>query len=93
MTRDVSGGGLGTVIPAPLREAQFIAAQIAEHTAGALEVLLDEGRLTTRVPVRRAEPSATGVGVGLEFGAAEDQAHLRRLAALNLWPGAPNDDE
>ena len=85
---DVSEGGTGILIPAPVLEAPSVAALIRTHNSGALELLCDDGRLTARVRIRRVVAAAGGVGVGLEVGGAEERGRLlRRLAARGLWAG------
>jgi hypothetical protein len=86
VTRDVSAGGLGLLIPAMPEDAPAAAAQILTHTAGAVELLLGEGRLTSRVRIMRAQPWTTGLDVGLCYGTPEEGARLqRKLGELNLW--------
>jgi hypothetical protein len=86
VTRNVSAGGLGLLIPTMPEYAVAAAAQIFTHGAGTVEMLVGEGRLTSGVRITRAKPWGTGIDVGLCYDMPEEGARLqRRLAALNLW--------
>ena len=91
VTRDMSIVGLGLLLRATPQSGPAAAAQIMAHEAGAVEVLLGDGRLIARVRITRARPWPTGIDVGLRYGTSDEGARLRRrLAELDLWRELPN---
>ena len=88
VTRDVGIAGLGILLRATPDAAPAGASQILAHAAGAIEVLIGEGRLIARVRITRARPWPTGIDVGLRYGTPDEGARLRRrLVDLDLWRG------
>jgi|GEM_PF-2492431 len=89
VTRDVGIAGLGVLIRSTPDAAPAGASQILAHAAGAIEVLLGEGRLIARVRITRARPWPTGIDVGLRYGTPDEGARVRlRLVELDLWRGS-----
>ena len=93
ITRDISTTGIGMFVHAAPGEAHQVADRIAAHGVGAVELLVGDARLITRVEVLRACPQVDGVDVGLRFtNPAESARFVQRLAALGLWDDPADRD-
>lgn len=86
LTRDVSTTGIGMLVRTASGAAPEVAARIAAHGVGAIELLVGDARVIARVKVLRVRPQEDGVDVGLRFtNPAEAARFMQRLAVLGLW--------